>query len=85
MDWGYVKDQSNIPVIVDAGSGSIEAFPAKIRTTETVKVYLSQIFAWFGTPKNLVSDNGPVFVSGELQEWCESQGMKKMESPVYHP
>ena len=45
MDWGYVKDQRNILVIVDAGSGWIEAFPAGNRTSETVKIYLSQIFA----------------------------------------
>ena len=28
MEWGYVKDQGNILVIVDAGSGWIEAFSA---------------------------------------------------------
>ena len=43
MDWGYVKDQGHILVIVDAGSGWIEAFPAVNRTSETVKIYLSQI------------------------------------------
>ena len=85
MDWGYVKDQGNILVIVDAGSGWIEAFPAGNRTSETVKLYLSQIFARFGIPKTLVSDNGPEFVSGDLKQWCESLGIKKKESPVYHP
>ena len=85
MDWGYVKDQGNILVIVDAGSGWIEAFPAGNRTSETVKIYLSQIFARFGIPKTLVSDNGPESVSGDLKQWCESLGIKKLESPVYHP
>ena len=85
MDWGYVKDHGNILVIVDAGSGWIEIFPAGNRTSETVKIYLSQIFARFGIPKTLVSDNGPEFVSGDLKHRCESLGIKKMESPVYHP
>ena len=85
MDWGYVKDPGNILVIVAAGSGWIEAFPAGNRTSETVKIYLSQIFARFGISKNLVSDNGPLFVSGDLKQWCESLGIKKIESPVYHP
>ena len=40
MDWGYVKDQGNILVIV----GWIEAFPMGYRTSQTVKVYLSQIY-----------------------------------------
>ena len=85
MDWGYVKDQGNILVIVVAGSGWIEAFPAGNRTSETVKIYFSQIFARFGIQKTLVSDNGPEFVSGDLKQWCESLGIKKIESPVYHP
>ena len=85
LHWGYVNDQDNILVIVDAGSGWIEAFPAGNRTQETVKVYLSQIFAKFGIPETLVSDDGPEFLSGDLKQWCESLGIKKMESPVYHP
>ena len=85
MDWGYVKDQGNILVIVDAESSWIEAFPAGNRTSQTVKVYLSQIFARFGIPRALVSDNGPEFVSSDLKQWCESLRIKKMESPIYHP
>ena len=84
MDWGFVKDQGNILVTVDAGSGWIEAFPAGNKTSETVKICLSQIFARFGIPKTLVSDNGLEFVSGDLKQWCESLGIKKIESPVYH-
>ena len=45
MDWGYVIEQGNILVIVYEGSGWTEAFSAGNRTSETVKVYLSQIFA----------------------------------------
>ena len=85
MDWGYVKDQGNILVIVDAGSGWMEAFPAGNRTSETVKIYLSQISARFGIPKTLVSDNVPEYVIDDLKQLCESQGIKKMESSVYHP
>ena len=85
MDLDHVKDQGNILVIVDAVSGWIEAFPAGNRTSETVKIYLSQIFARFGIPKILASDNGPKFVCRDLKQWCESLGIKKMKSPVYHP
>ena len=68
MNWGYVKDQGSILVIVDSSSGWIEAFPAGNRASETVKIYLSQIFARFGIPKTLVSDNGPEYVSGDLKQ-----------------
>ena len=84
MDWDYVKDQGSMLVIVDAGSGWREVFPARIRTSETVKIYLSQIFARFGKRKTLVFDNGAEFVSGELKQWCESLGIKQMESSVNH-
>ena len=80
MDWGYVKDHGNILVIVEAGSLWIEAFPAGNRASETVKIYLSQIFASFGKPKTLVSDNGPEFVTGDLKQSRESLGINKMES-----
>ena len=50
-----------------------------------MKIYLSQIFARFGIPKTLSSDNGPEFVSVDLKQLCESLGIKKMESTVYHP
>ena len=80
-----MKDQGNVLVIVDAGYGWIEAFPAGNRTSETVKMYLSQIFARFGIPKTLVYHNGPEFVSCDHKQWCESVGIKKMESSVYHP
>ena len=85
MDWGYVKDQCETLVIVDAGSGYIEAFPAGNRTSQTMKMHLSQFFARFGIPRLLISDNGSELVSSDLKQWCESLGIKKMESPIYHP
>ena len=72
-------------MIVDAGSGWIEAFPAGNRTSQIMKVHLSQIFARFGIQGILVSDNGPEFVSSDLKQWCESRGIKEMESPIYYP
>ena len=77
MDWGYVIDQGNILVILDAGSSRIEAFPAGNRTSHSVKVHLSQIFARFGIPRKLVEENGPEFVSSDLKQWCESLGLKR--------
>ena len=66
MDLGYVKHRGNILVIFDAGSGWIEDFPAEKKTSESVKVYLSQFFTRFEIPKNLAPDNGLEFVSGDF-------------------
>ena len=46
---------------------------------------MNQIFARFGIPRILISDNDPEFVSSDPKQWCESLGIKKMESPIYHP
>ena len=68
MDWVYVKDEGNILVKIDAGSGWMEAFPAGNRKSKTVKVYLCETFARFGIPKTFVSDSGPEFISGDLKQ-----------------
>ena len=85
MNWGYFKDQGDILVIVEAGLGWMEAFPAGYRTLQTMKVYVSPIFSRLGVPKTLVSDNGPELISGDLNFWCESLWIKKMISLIYHP
>ena len=36
MDWGYLKDQDDILVFVDAGFSWIKDFTAENRTSETV-------------------------------------------------
>ena len=42
------QDDSNVFVIEGTGLGWIEAFPAGYRTSQTMKIYTSQIFARFG-------------------------------------
>ena len=85
MDWAYVKDHGNILIIVDAGSGWIEAFPCNDRSTANVIKCLSATFARFGVPYKLVSDNAKEFISDELIKWLETQGCQKIETPPYYP
>ena len=37
---------------------------------------LNQIIEWRGKPKLIRCDNGPEYISGEIIEWAESQGIK---------
>ena len=47
------------------------------RLPETNEIFLSiQIFATFGIPMNLVSDNGPEFIGVDVKQWSESQENK---------
>ena len=46
---------------------------------------LRQLFARFGIPQQLVSDNGPQFVSEEFKQFMITNGVKYIKSLPYHP
>ena len=54
------------------------------QTTKTTKV-LRNIFASYGLPEQLVSDNGPQFVSEEFRRFTREYGIKHIRSAPYHP
>ena len=46
---------------------------------------LRHLFAVYGLPLQLVSDNGPQFVSAELSEFLQENGVKHIRSAPNHP
>ena len=46
---------------------------------------LRKIFARFGLPEQLVSDNGPQFSSSEFTQFLKNNGVKHINSALYHP
>ena len=46
---------------------------------------LRDTFARFGLPEQLVSDNGPQFVSEELESFLRRNGVKHIHTSSYHP
>lgn len=46
---------------------------------------LVSIFAMFGDPQTLVSDNGPPFSSFEFEKFCMDADIQLIHSPAYHP
>ena len=85
MDWAYTKEVGEVLVIVDSGSGWIEAFRCKDRSSSSVIACLEVVFTRFGPPETVVSDNAKEFVSSELNCWIQAQGATKTESPPYFP
>ncbi|XP_047523633.1 uncharacterized protein K02A2.6-like [Pieris napi] len=72
-------------VIVDARSKWIEV--SQVPSTAagyTVKV-LSDVFARYGLPKQIVSDNGPPYTSQEFAQFLNSNGIEHIFSAPYHP
>jgi hypothetical protein len=85
IDWAYIKDVGEILIMVDAGSGWIEAKLCPNRETDSVIACLSALFGVFGIPKTVVSDNAKEFVSDALSSFLKANGCEKIESPVYSP
>ena len=72
-------------LLVDAHSKWLEVIPMKTTTSQKTIDALRDIFARFGLPELLVSDNGPQFVSKEFQEWLARHGIQHIRSSPYHP
>ena len=43
------------------------------------------MFSSYGIPEQLVSDNGPQFLSGEFGQFMKQNGMKHIKCATYHP
>ena len=72
-------------VLIDAHSKWIETqIMHSITATATIQC-LRRIFATFGLPEYLVTDNGPTFVSEEFEMWLKKNGVRHKTSPPYHP
>ncbi|KAL1484125.1 hypothetical protein MTO96_032758 [Rhipicephalus appendiculatus] len=46
---------------------------------------LRTIFAAFGLPEEVITDNGPQFVSSEFAAFLSSNGIRHKTTPPYHP
>ena len=55
-----------------------------ISSANIVRV-LKDIFARFGLPEEIVSDNGPQFVSKEFETFLNKNGIRHVRSSPYHP
>nr|CDJ87606.1 Integrase domain containing protein [Haemonchus contortus] len=72
-------------VIVDAFSKWPEIIQMNsITTSATIKV-LTKVFAQFGNPQTLVTDNGTQFTSATFVDFCRRRGIKHVRSPPFHP
>nr|CDJ82258.1 RNA-directed DNA polymerase (reverse transcriptase) and Integrase domain containing protein [Haemonchus contortus] len=72
-------------VIVDAFSKWPEIIQMNsITTSATIKAF-SKVFAQFGNPQTLITDNGTQFTSAAFVDFCRRRGIKHVRSPPFHP
>ena len=74
-----------ILILIDAHSKWIEAICIPNATSAAVIEELRTLFAQFGLPETVVTDNATCFVSAEIEVFFKSNGVKHLTSAPYHP
>ncbi len=54
-------------------------------TSRRIIRWLDSVFARFGNPYSIASDNGTQFVSNEFKQFLRQRNILHIRSPVYHP
>ena len=72
-------------IIVDTHSKWPEVVEMKTTTAVQTIVELHKVFSVYGIPEQIVSDNGPQFVSAEFGEFCKVNDIKHIRVSPYHP
>ena len=72
--------------VIDMLTGFTIAVPIKNKNAETICVaYRDNIYCVFGGSSRMLTDNGSEFKNKEMQEVCDTLGLKHIFSPVYTP
>ena len=81
----FEKGKLNFLILVDAYSTWLEVIPMGSMTSlKTIEV-LRSLFARYGIPKEVVSDNGLQPASEEFSQFLKQNGVKFTQVPPYHP
>ena len=79
------KGRTTFLVVIDSYSTWLEVFEMRSTTAESTCTTLRTLFASYGLPEEIVSDNGPQFTSAVFKEFLKSNGVKQTLTPPYHP
>lgn len=72
-------------IIIDAHSKWIEALPMDRTDAQSTITALMTVFSRFGLPSQLVTDNGPPFLSHEFKNYCMNNCISHVTSAPYRP
>lgn len=63
----------------------VGGFPHDLHNVKRTIEVLRNLFAAYGLPEEVVSDNGPQFASAEFKQFLDKNGVKQTLVPPYHP
>ncbi|XP_037292446.1 uncharacterized protein K02A2.6-like isoform X1 [Manduca sexta] len=72
-------------VVVDAMSKWLEVFSVPSTAAGSTIAKLHELWSRFGIPKQIVTDNGPPFTSGEFANFVRRNGTEHIFTAPYHP
>ena len=72
-------------IVVDAHSKWPEVITMSSTNSHQTITALQTLFAKYGLPEQLMSDNGPQFTSDDFAHFVKSNGIKHIRSAPYHP
>ena len=84
IDFGSI-DNKDLLIMVDVYSKWVEVAVMPTTTSSRVIDVLRSWWARLGLPSELVSDNGPQFISSEFEDFLRRNGVKHTLSPPYSP
>ena len=85
LDYAGPFENRMFLILIDAHSKWIEAVCTKRATSTAVIEELRTMFARFGIPETIVTDNGTSFISQEFESFLRCNGIKHYTSAPYHP
>ena len=69
-------------ILIDAHSKWIEATVTPSTSSKVVIEELQTVFAKFGLPETIVTDNGPGFVSEEFETFLRKNGINQLHTTL---
>ena len=85
LDFAGPINNTMFLVVIDAHSKWIEVFPMSSATSSATIQRLRVLFAQFGLPDTVITDNGSCFVSQEFEAYLTENGVHHLTSAPYHP
>ena len=84
LDYAGSFEGKMILILIDTHSKWIEAICTPGSTSAVIDE-LRTLYAQFGLPETIVTDNGPCFVSSKFKTFLVCNGIEHLTSAPYHP